>query len=437
MEDESRRLKRQLGTFHAVLLGIGSILGTGVFVSLAIASNVAGSWVLLAILLAAIVASCNGLSSAALAAAHPVSGGTYEYGYRWLNPVAGFSAGFLFLTAKSASAATAAIGCSGYILSILGMAQHWRTPLALGLVVLATLLILGGTRRSATANAVTVGVTLLALLCFVVAALSQFPQGLTQHIAPLLAGREALDPMALAEATALLFVAYTGYGRIATLGEEAVDPRRSIPRAIILALVVTAAIYLLVAVSAISITGAQAFGSFSGTSSAPLADAARLTGITGLPLLLTIGAVAAMLGVLLNLLLGLSRVVLAMARRGDLPVGFAQLNRTADSPPAAVILCGCCVLGLTCFGDVKSTWSFSAFTVLVYYAITNLAALKLKPAERLHHPAVAVCGLLSCLALAFCVERSVWIAGCGLLALGLLWHWLVTKSRAGAVPTSD
>ena len=126
-------LARVVGLWGAVWMGLGSILGTGVFVSLGIATGVVGSGVVLAVALAALVATANGLSSAQLAAAHPVSGGTYEYGHRLVNPVAGFTAGWMFLAAKSASAATAALGCAGYLLHTLGLPDTVGVRVVVGL----------------------------------------------------------------------------------------------------------------------------------------------------------------------------------------------------------------------------------------------------------------------------------------------------------------
>ncbi len=159
-----QQLQRELGVSGATMMGLGSIVGTGIFASIGIAAGVAGPAVLLAIAVAALVATANGLSSAQLAASHPVSGGTYEYGYRYLNPRLGFTAGWVFLLAKSASAATAALGFAGYLLDALGVADpRWLTPLALTAVATLTGVVLAGIRRSNTTNIVIVSVTLSAL----------------------------------------------------------------------------------------------------------------------------------------------------------------------------------------------------------------------------------------------------------------------------------
>ena len=164
-------LKRELGVFGAMMMGMGSIVGTGVFVSIGIAAGIAGPAVILAIGIAAFVAMCNAFSSAQLAASHPVSGGTYEYGYMYLHPSLGFTAGWMFLCAKSASAATAALGFSGYLLHAFGASGDGLVPVAVGTSVAMTLIVLSGMRRSNAVNILIVSVTLLALGSFVLGGL--------------------------------------------------------------------------------------------------------------------------------------------------------------------------------------------------------------------------------------------------------------------------
>ncbi|MDX1585074.1 MAG: amino acid permease, partial [Thermoanaerobaculia bacterium] len=206
---ESTSLDRVLGIPGAVLMGLGSILGTGIFVSIGVAAGIAGPAVVLAVALAAVVATFNGLSSAQLAANHPVSGGTYEYGYRYLNPSLGFTAGWMFLCAKSASAATAALGFAGYLLTALGHTEMTlRIAVALGIVALLTAVVAGGMRRSNRANAVIVSLTLLGLLAFILAGTPKSFETGTEPFSPFFGGRDgALST--LLHATALMFVAST------------------------------------------------------------------------------------------------------------------------------------------------------------------------------------------------------------------------------------
>ena len=390
------------------MLGLGSIIGTGVFISLGIGASIAGPMILPAIGLAGLVALCNGLSSAQLAANHPVSGGTYEYGHRWLNPSLGFVAGWMFLCAKSASAATAALGFALYL------NPENSLPIALAIVWVITAITLLGIQRTNTINTLIVGAVLLSLIAFVVfgaPAISANPQN----------WQSALDGENLKNllpVTALMFVAFTGYGRIATLGEEVTEPRRTIPRAIIATLVTTTVIYIVVTWVALANAGNQ-FSS--------LAIIAQTFSGPSLVKVLTAGAIIAMASVLLNLVLGLSRVVLAMGRRSDLPKATARITDSTKVPAVATIVVGCLITGLVYVGDMKLTWSFSAFTVLVYYALTNLCAIRLKIEERLYPSWVSYIGLFACLCLAVFVEGRIILTGLSLIALGLALRWLFVK----------
>ncbi|XAM00666.1 amino acid permease [Phycisphaeraceae bacterium D3-23] len=441
-------LKRELGLFHAVLLGLGSILGTGVFVSIGIAAGVAGPAVLVAIVLAAVLALCNGLSSAQLAAAHPVAGGTYEYGYKYLNDKLGFTAGWMFLCAKSASAATAALGVVGYLdhqytfhrdwIPSLYRFDAWITVLfaAIALVTVASAVLLG-LRRSALLNSLLVSVTLggLGVACLFVFFSTEIPWWRpfeyvrfqyqhSDHYA------QNVIVNALLPATALMFVAFTGYGRVATLGEEVRSPRRTIPVAILWTLAATALIYLLVGYALLlSGVGFDASSRFAeGRQLNPLIYAVRWSGGGGVMLhAIAFAAITAMLGVLLNLILGLSRVALAMGRRGDMPRVFAKVNAGGTTPVPAVLLVAGIIAALTLVGDVKATWSFAAFTVLIYYGITNLACLRLPPEDRLYPRAFAWAGLGGCLFLAWWVEPRYWIAGLVLIVVGLFWQRIAQR----------
>ena len=412
-------LARVVGVPGAVLMGLGSILGAGIFVSIGIAAGVAGPSVVTAVVLAAIVATFNGLSSAQLAASHPVSGGTYEYGYRYLNPGIGFTAGWMFLCAKSASAATAALGFAGYVLSAFGV-ENTILLIVLGIAIVATLsaIVAGGMKRSKLTNAIIVLFTLLVLILFVILGAPIAIANATSRYFPLF---DADGVGALLHGTALIFVAYTGYGRIATLGEEMRDPAQNIPRAIIITLLLTMILYVSVVAVSVGVIGANGLFEATRTAAAPLEAVAENFAVPGISWLIAMAAITAMVGVLLNLLLGLSRVMLAMGRRQDLPTWFAHVDD--KSPRRAVIVTGALIIGLILIGNVRTTWSFSAFTVLIYYALTNLAALRLPARQRLFPRIIPILGLLSCLGLAFWIEPAIWIIGLGLIALGLAWHF--------------
>ena len=438
------RLKRELGVFHAVLLGLGSILGTGVFVSIGIAAGIAGPSVLIAIVLAALLALCNGLSSAQLAAAHPVAGGTYEYAYQYLHPKLGFTAGWMFLLAKSASAATALLAVTHLLLPNQIWPKdiqrpHWSnftgylldlptlflpiTFTAIAILLACMFAVIAGVRRSAMINAILVAITLVGILCFAIYGAFILPTKFGHsHVFDMIGWHRA-DWTSLGWATAFMFVAYTGYGRIATLGEEVRDPKRTIPRAIIVCLGITAILYAIAAMGLLPIgrlpqIRRNPYGSIGYSFSIfILSDFGYF-----LRTIVYIAAITAMLSVLLNLVLGLSRVVLAMARRRDIHGRFALVNQAGTSPTLAVMLVCILIAMISVVGDIKTTWSFAAFTVLIYYGITNLAALRLPPENRLYPRAFAWAGLGGCFFLCWFVEPIIWLIGLKLIVLGLLWH---------------
>lgn len=421
-------LSRTVKTPGAILMGMGSIIGTGLFVSIAIATQIAGNGIIIAIVLAAIVATLNGLSSAQLAAAFPVSGGTYEYGYRVLGSYWGFSAGWMFLIAKSASAATAVLGCAGYLFYLFGITNVGWLYISAGLGILFTItaLVSGGIRRSNTANFTIVSLTIIGLIALVLG--GTFSQGLPTQ--PLVDSFVEFSWDAVLYGSALMFVAYTGYGRIATLGEEVVDPTKTIPKAIILSMIFIVLIYLSVSLTAIHTLGIEAFGQTIEGEAAPLVIVAQALSIPGLSLIISVAAITAMAGVLLNLILGLSRVMLSMARRNDLPSFLGRVNTKSQSPATSVWVTGLLIAILVMSGSVSFTWSFSAFTVLIYYAITNLSAFFLVPEKRLYPRWIPAAGFICCLTLAFWIEPHIWMPGLILLLIGIGWHTTVLKLKS-------
>ena len=409
-------LQRTIGTGGAVLLGLGSIIGTGVFVSIAVAVDLTGSWVLVAIAIATLTATCNGLSSAQLAAAFPVSGGTYEYGTRLLTPSIGFAAGWLFLCAKSASAAAAALGAAAYLLNILGYADSGaETYVALTVLLIAAGTVLVGLRASVL---VTLSILLLAGVGLTVFLLASLDAEIS------ISGKTMpSDASAIPFAAALMFVAFTGYGRIATLGEEVRDPSRSIPRAIIITLICTGMLYMLVgwAVSN-SVMPEDAAAAKSELNPLQLITMRSWGPVAGT--VVAAAATAAMVGVLLNLLLGLSRVMLAMARRGDMPHRCGRVSGPSSTPRTAVIVIACIIALLICMGGFTFAWSLSACTVLIYYALTNASALRLSDTHRTWPRWIPMLGLLLCTVLAFSLPIAIWSIGLSVLVAGFLYRWI-------------
>ncbi len=405
-------LRRDLGLLDAVGIGFGAIVGAGIFVVSGVAAGVAGPALLAGLLLAGMAATANALSSAQLAATYPHAGGAYEYGYQTMHPLAGFSAGWLFLTSKIAAAGTVALGLGGYLDAIVpGIPPR---AVAVAAVVTFTALNYAGIKRSSRANLVFVAISLGVLLAFVVAGASSVRVERLRPFAP--AGwRGTL------ESAALLFFAYTGYARIATLAEEVREPRRTIPRAIGITIGGAVLLYLAVAFVAVGTIGA---GGMAATT-APLHAAAGAFGSPLLATLVAIGGVTAMLGVILSQLLGLSRVAFAMARRGDLPRALDRVHPRHQVPHRAVIVIGAAAAIVAATGTLRGIASAASFSILVYYGIANLAALRMPRAAKLYPDAVPIVGLVSCLVLALAVPGALIAAGAAILIAGFVVRAIV------------
>lgn len=402
---EQPGLRRELGLLDAVGVGFGAIVGAGIFVVTGVAAGLAGPAFLAGLLIAAVAATCNALSSAQLAAEYPRSGGTYEYGYQVLTPAVGFAAGWMFLASKTAAAGTVALGLAGYLDSLLpGLRPRW---IAVGAIVVFTILNYFGIRRSSRLNLAIVAVSLGALILFVVTGWSAFRMDNLRPFAP--AGwRGTL------EAAAILFFAYTGYARIATLGEEVHDPRHTIPRAIVTTIGGAVLLYFAVALVAVGAVGA---GAMSGTA-APLRVAAESFPLPWVATAVSVGGVTAMLGVILSQLLGLSRMGFAMSRRGDLPRFLEHVHPRYGVPGRAVLLIGAVAAMVAATGTLRGVASAASFTILIYYGIANVAALRMPPGAKLYPNAVPVIGGLSCAVLAISLTPSIILMGLLVLAAG-------------------
>jgi len=396
-------LERQLGTADAVVVGLGAMLGAGVFAALAPAAAAAGSLLLVGLAVAAVVAACNALSSAQLAAVHPSSGGTYVYGRRQLGPFWGHLAGFGFIVGKTASCAAMALTVGAYA------APELARPLAVTVVVALTAVNLRGIAKTARLTRLLVALVLLALAVVVVAALA----GGTVSTEGLRATRGA-GAYDVLQSAGLLFFAFAGYARIATLGEEVRDPARTIPRAIPLALGLVLAVYAAVAVSALLAVGPVALAA----SAAPLVTVVTGGELSALGPIVRVGGAVAALGVLLSLLVGVSRTALAMAREGDLPQWLAAVHPVHRVPHHAELAVAGVVVALVLVVDLRGAIGFSSFAVLVYYAVANASALTLQPPQRRYPRAVAGLGLAGCLLLAATLPLASVLTGLAVLVLG-------------------
>jgi basic amino acid/polyamine antiporter, APA family len=412
-------LRRDLGLLDAVAIGFGAIVGAGIFVVTGVAAGIAGPSLLLGLLIAAVAATANALSSAQLAAEYPQAGGTYEYGYRVLNPWLGFAAGWLFLASKISAAGTVAMGLAGYLESL---APGLNPRLvAVGAILVFTLLNYVGIRRSSAVNLAIVCVSVGSLLLFTLTGLSTFQ-------------RSNLRPFFVAgwsgmlEAAALLFFAYTGYARIATLAEEVRNPRRVIPQAIVITIAGAVILYGAVAFVAVGAAGAETLAS----TSAPLRLAASNFRLPWIAIVVSIGGVAAMLGVILSQLLGLSRMAFAMARRGDLPELFAHVHPKYEVPGRSILAIGAIAAVIAATGSLRGAASAASFTILIYYGIANVAALRMPRQAKLYSDVIPVIGFLACSLLAMSLSFSTVLTGTAILIAGLVFRKLMLW-RAGGV----
>jgi basic amino acid/polyamine antiporter, APA family len=396
-------LHRRLGTFDAVTIGLGSMLGAGIFVALAPAAAAAGSALLVGLGVAAVVAYCNATSSARLAARYPQSGGTYVYGRERLGAFWGYMAGWSFVVGKTASCAAMALTVGFYV---------WPSQahaVAVAAVVALTAVNYTGIQRSALLTRVIVAVV-LAVLAVVVVVILGFGDADVERIG---IGAD-FSVFGVLQAAGLLFFAFAGYARIATLGEEVRDPARTIPRAIPIALTIALAVYGVVALAVLAELGSDTLAS----ATAPLADAVTAAGFANLEPMVRAGAAVAAIGSLLALVLGVSRTTLAMARDHHLPHALAKVHPRFGSPHRAEVAVGVVVAIAAATVDVRQAIGFSSFAVLLYYAIANASAWTLSARVI---PAV---GLVGCLLLAFTLPVSSVIVGSGVVVAGLVAYGL-------------
>ncbi|SDU28845.1 APC family permease [Gordonia westfalica] len=403
MTDSPAPLRRALGLHDAVLVGLGAMLGAGIFVALAPAAAAAGSWLLVGLALAGVVAYCNATSSARLAALYPVSGGTYVYGRERLGEFWGYLAGWAFVIGKTASCAAMALTVGVYV-----WPDHAHA-VAVAAVVTLTAVNYAGVQKTAWLTRIIVAFVLAVLAAVVVSAFTSddaTPDRLTLS--------SDASVLGVLQAAGLLFFAFAGYARIATLGEEVRDPARTIPRAIGISLGLTLVVYALVGTAALSVLGADELGD----AAAPLTAVAEAAGVDWLVPVVRVGAAVAAIGSLLALILGVSRTVLAMSRDGHLPRPLAAVHARTQVPHRAELVVGAVVAVVAATADVRAAIGFSSFGVLLYYAIANASAFTLTREENRPARAIPVVGVIGCVVVAFTLPLTSVLAGMVVLAIG-------------------
>lgn len=407
-------LARRLGTGDAVVIGLGSMIGAGVFAAFAPAAAAAGPWLLAGLAVAALVAWANASSSAQLAAQYPRSGGTYVYGRERLGEWPGFLAGWGFVVGKTASCAAMALTFAAY-----AAPSGWERPVA----VLAVAALVGvnalGVTRTALATRVIVTIVLAVLALVVAAAISSGPAVASEG-----GGIGTIGPLGVLQSAGLLFFAFAGYARLATMGEEVRDPSRTIPRAILGALALAVVVYAVVGTALLVALGPERLAA----STEPLAEAAAVWPWTG-PVV-RVGAAAASLGALLALIAGIGRTSLAMAREGDLPRMLAHVDPVRQVPRRAEIALGAVVIVLVLVADLRSAIGFSSFGVLLYYLVANVSALTQERRYRLYPRFVAVGGAIGCVLLVLTLPLPSILTGIAVFAVGAVYRLVRLRGRA-------
>jgi basic amino acid/polyamine antiporter, APA family len=415
-------LKREIGLFGATALGIGAIIGSGIFIVTGIVAGVAGPAMVLSVIIAGIIAVFSALSIAELGAYLPAEGGTYIYAQKLLSPFAGFIAGWIWIFSNIFVGAAVSLGFAHYFVALFPQVP---VKLIAGIICLVFIIInYLGVQESVLLNNLLVSVKVLILLFFIGFGLGFFQPGNFTPFNP-------DGSVGILAGAALIFFAYTGFARVTLMAEEIKNPEKIIPLSIFLALGISTVIYLLVSIVAVGLTGTPALAH----SGSPLADAIAVAGSPGAIVLVSAGAMVATASVLLTTIMGISRIVFAMARNQDLPPLLSTLHPRFSTPHHAIVITGAAMIAALLLADLELVVSISTFAMLVFYLIANIAAVRL-PAEHCRYPrAVPFVGALSCIGLAAFLSPVSWMVGCIGLSTGGVWFFLRGKNPTLSGPS--
>jgi APA family basic amino acid/polyamine antiporter len=412
---ESPGLKREIGLFGATALGIGAIIGSGIFIVTGIVAGVAGPAMVVSVLIAGFIAIFSAMSVAELGVYLPEEGGTYAYAQKLISPFAGFTAGWIWIFSNIFVGAAVSLGFAHYFVTIFP-----AVPVKLIATIICLLFIVInyiGLKGSVLFNNTLVTLKILILLFFVAFGLGYFRPG---NFIPFAPG----GTTGIFSGAALIFFAYTGFARVTLMAEEVKNPEYTIPRSIYLALGISTILYLFVSVIAIGLAGAPALAQ----SGSPLADAIKITGNSDAVLVISLGAMIATASVLLTTIMGISRIVFSMARNQDLPPLFDRIHPRFNTPHYAIVITGVCMIAALILADLTLVVTVSTFAMLIFYFIANIAALKL-PVEYRRYPSwVPALGALSCIGLIAFLGKTSWIIGCVGLLIGIMWFMFGRKS---------
>ncbi len=384
-DSEPRKLKRTLGLWSSVAINVGAIIGGGIFVVTGIVAGLAGSALIISMVIAGVIAFFTAIAFAELTAWQPLEGSVYEYGRQLISPTAGFLAGWMWICSNTFTGAAVALGF-GYYLSAAfpGLSSNL---VAAGICLVFTVVNLIGVRESATVNNILVTIKLAVLGVFVVYGALFFNSANFSPFIPLSSG--------VLFGAFFIFFAFGGFARIAVAAEEVKDAKRTVPRAMFLSLGISMAIYILVGIVAVGLLNPNLLAN----SQSPLSAAMAVTGNIAAVQVVAVGGLVATASVLLTSILGVSRMAFSMARNSDFPSPLSRLHKRFDTPYYAIIASGLIMSVLALFVPLEKVVALSTFSLLFYYSTTNIAAFRLKTANRRYHRVMHAIGLATCLLL--------------------------------------
>jgi APA family basic amino acid/polyamine antiporter len=404
---EKKQLKRSLGLWSATAINVGAIIGGGIFVVTGIVAGYAGSALIISMAVAALIACFTALSFTELSTWQPVEGSAYEYTRQLVSPFAGFLSGWMWVVANTFGGAAVSLGFAYYLRSAI---PSIPVNIVAAVVCLAfTALNFYGVHQSAMLNNIFVAIKLAVLAFFVAFGLFFFKAQNFTPFTPFSAN--------VLFGAYFIFFAYGGFARATIVAEEIKDARRNVPRAVLLSVGISTAVYILVGTVAVGLIGATSLGN----SSSPLASA---IGVSGNPLavqIISFGGLVATASVLLTGILGVSRMIFSMSRRNDLPQQLCIIHERYSTPYISVWAVGVAMTLLVLFFDLTNVVAVSTFALLFWYVFANIAAFRLKVEKRLFPKFIPILGLTTCLALlaiVFAVAQTAWIVGIAFLAAG-------------------
>lgn len=410
-------LKRSLSLLDATAISVGAIIGGGIFVVTGIVANLAGSALVVSMLIAAAIAFFTAASYAELAAWQPVEGSIYEYVRQVISPFSGFLAGWMWMVANTFTGAAVSLGFAYYLNA--SFPSLPANAVAAVMCLSFTALNFLGARKSARLNTVLVAAKLAILGFFVVFGAANANTANFVPFKPLNAG--------VFYGAYFIFFAYTGFGRAAVVAEEVKDAKQNVPKALLLSLAISTIVYVLVGTVAVGLVGSAALAD----SNSPLAQAISVAGSPLAVQAVTLGGLLATASVLLTAILGVSRMAYSMARREDMPQVLAKLHGRFCTPYYSIWAVGILMAVLVLFFDLTGVVAVSTFGALFYYALTNAAALKLKTEKRRYNRLVPILGCATCIVLLVFIlfaATQAWIVG--ILCLGVGAAYYGTKKRA-------